>query len=94
MKRLGALVLPWMKYQSTIHFSTSSLLCVLAYKWFFYHCLFGNFFFQEFIGNINKDTVVLHDLSPPITARYVRFLPLEWISHISMRVELYGCHGK
>lgn len=61
---------------------------------FFFHCLFGNFFFQEFIGNINKDTVVLHDLSPPITARYVRFLPLEWISHISMRVELYGCHGR
>ncbi|XP_027055765.1 EGF-like repeat and discoidin I-like domain-containing protein 3 [Pocillopora damicornis] len=61
---------------------------------FFFHRLFGNFFFQEFIGNINKDTVVLHDLSPPITARYVRFLPLEWISHISMRVELYGCHGK
>ena len=34
-----------------------------------------------------------HDFNPPIRARYIRFLPQEWVGHISMRVELYGCQG-
>ena len=46
---------------------------------------------QEFDGNIDQNSVVYHDLNPPITARYIRFLPLEWNDDISMRVELYGC---
>ena len=46
---------------------------------------------QEFDGNIDQNSVVYHDLNPPITARYIRFLPLEWNDEISMRVELYGC---
>jgi len=37
--------------------------------------------------------VVYHELSPPIKARYIRFLPQAWFGHISMRVELYGCQG-
>ena len=37
------------------------------------------------------NTVVSHDLTPPITARYIRFRPIAWQSWISMRVELYGC---
>ena len=37
------------------------------------------------------DTVVSHELRPPIRARYIRFRPLTWNNHISMRVELFGC---
>ena len=36
---------------------------------------------------------MLHDLNPPITARYIRFRPMAWTRFIAMRVELYGCHG-
>ena len=46
---------------------------------------------QEFDGNTDKTNVVYHDLNPPITARYIRFLSLEWNNETSMRVELYGC---
>ena len=46
---------------------------------------------QEFDGNIDQNSIVYHDLNPPITARYIRFLPLEWNDETSMRVELYGC---
>ncbi|XP_078357455.1 uncharacterized protein LOC144642352 isoform X3 [Oculina patagonica] len=46
---------------------------------------------KEFVANADRDTVVYHSLNLPITARYVRFLPLAWHNHISMRAELYGC---
>ena len=46
---------------------------------------------QEFDGNKDKNSVVYHDLNPPIIARYIRFLPVKWEVEISMRVELYGC---
>lgn len=42
---------------------------------------------------MNPDDSVLHQLNPPIRARYIRFLPEEWKERISMRVELYGCKG-
>ena len=45
---------------------------------------------QEFDGNTDNNNVVYHDLNPSITARYIRFLPVEWEDEISMRVELYG----
>ena len=41
----------------------------------------------------DPDKVVSHDLNPPIRARYIRFRPVVWNSHISVRVELYGCQG-
>ncbi|XP_022807910.1 retinoschisin-like [Stylophora pistillata] len=44
-----------------------------------------------FIGNNDSNSVVAHDLKPPIEARYVRFRPLVWHHWVSMRVELYGC---
>ena len=34
-----------------------------------------------------------HELNPSIRARFIRFIPQEWVGHISMRVELYGCQG-
>ncbi|XP_022798738.1 uncharacterized protein LOC111336838 [Stylophora pistillata] len=46
---------------------------------------------KNFVGNTDRDTVVYHDLFPPIRARYIRFRPTAWHSTISMRVELYGC---
>ncbi|KAL9976346.1 hypothetical protein ACROYT_G013638 [Oculina patagonica] len=46
---------------------------------------------KEFAGNTDKNNVVYHELIPPIRARYIRFLPVAWIDHISMRVEVYGC---
>ena len=46
---------------------------------------------KVFAGNIDQNTVVYHDLNPPITARYIRFKLVEWQDWISMRVELYGC---
>ncbi|KAL9989536.1 hypothetical protein ACROYT_G004098 [Oculina patagonica] len=49
---------------------------------------------KEFSGNTDSDTVVYHDLNPPITARYIRFRPVTWNFQIAMRVELYhGCPG-
>ena len=47
--------------------------------------------FQEFSGNSDEDSVVYHQLNPPIRARYIRFRPIKWHDWISMRVELYGC---
>ena len=41
----------------------------------------------------NENSIVFHDLIPPIRARYIRFRPTAWHQHISMRVELYGCCG-
>ena len=48
--------------------------------------------FQVFKGNSDRHTVVSHVLSPPITARFIRFHPKTWHGHISMRVEILGCY--
>ncbi|XP_022786853.1 lactadherin-like [Stylophora pistillata] len=46
---------------------------------------------KVFDGNTDQNTVVYHFLNAPIKARYIRFRPVTWSGHISMRVELYGC---
>ncbi|XP_022809604.1 uncharacterized protein LOC111346591 [Stylophora pistillata] len=46
---------------------------------------------KVFDGNKDRNSVVYNELNPPITARFIRFQPVSWYSHISMRVELYGC---
>lgn len=51
------------------------------------------FYVQEFLGNIDQDTVVKHRFNERIRARYMRFRPTGWHGHISMRVEVYGCKG-
>ena len=48
---------------------------------------------KELSGNTDGTTVVSHDLTPPIAARYIRFRPIAWHRVIAMRVELYGCQG-
>ncbi|EDO48091.1 predicted protein, partial [Nematostella vectensis] len=46
--------------------------------------------FQIFIGNSDRNTVVIRKLKPAISARFVRIVPRTWYKHISMRIELYG----
>ncbi|CAH3034577.1 unnamed protein product [Pocillopora meandrina] len=46
-----------------------------------------------FDGNKDRNSIVYNELNPPITARFIRFQPVSWYGHISMRVELYGCQG-
>ncbi|XP_029200554.2 uncharacterized protein LOC114965136 [Acropora millepora] len=46
---------------------------------------------KVFVGNSNGNDFVFHELNPPIRARFIRFRPLAWNEHISMRVELFGC---
>ena len=45
-----------------------------------------------FLGNSDRYSVVSHVLTnPPIVAKYVRVLPVTWYSHITLRVDFYGC---
>ena len=46
-----------------------------------------------FEGNKDSNSVFTNRISPPMRARYIRFIPIEWHNHISMRVEIYGCPG-
>ncbi|XP_068677063.1 uncharacterized protein [Montipora foliosa] len=48
---------------------------------------------KVFDGNKDSNTVVYNRLHPPVTARYIRLMPVKWYGHISMRMELYGCPG-
>ncbi|XP_068726469.1 lactadherin-like [Montipora capricornis] len=45
-----------------------------------------------FSGNYNRYTIVKHDLTPPIRAKFVRFNPKGYRTYIAMRIELYGCY--
>jgi len=48
---------------------------------------------KTFLGNSDRTTVSKHFFSPDtgVFARSIRFHPKAWASHISMRVEIYGC---
>lgn len=43
-----------------------------------------------FRGNSDRETEVRHTLPSEVTARYLRFHPVTWHGHITMRVEAYG----
>ncbi|KAL9957490.1 hypothetical protein ACROYT_G039128 [Oculina patagonica] len=58
---------------------------------FQYYMQHGQTTDKEFDGNTDQNTVVFHYLNPPITARYIRFVPVACHGSISMRVELFGC---
>ncbi|RMX47715.1 hypothetical protein pdam_00012352 [Pocillopora damicornis] len=53
-------------------------------------------FIEERVMDIfhEGNTIVYHNLSSPIRARYIRFRLSSWIGGVSMRVELYGCVGE
>lgn len=46
---------------------------------------------QTFRGNYDRNGIQTHSFDPPIYGRFVRLNPRGWKSHISMRLELYGC---
>ncbi|XP_028516413.1 EGF-like repeat and discoidin I-like domain-containing protein 3 [Exaiptasia diaphana] len=43
-----------------------------------------------FIGNTDRSTVVKHDLSPLISARYVRLIVIDYKTWPALRIEIYG----
>ena len=45
---------------------------------------------QTLTGNADQDTVVRNEVYV-FQAMYLRFRPQTWNSHITMRVEVYGC---
>ena len=47
-------------------------------------------FLQLFRGARDRNTVVKNPFKRPFVARFVKFHPVSWYGHISMRVELYG----
>ena len=44
-----------------------------------------------FTGNVDSNSIVSHLLSPYITARFIRIIPVTWNRYIALRVEFYGC---
>jgi hypothetical protein len=44
-----------------------------------------------FGGNADKQMERSHFLNNPFTSRYIRFHPIEWIGHMSMRAGVFGC---
>ena len=48
-------------------------------------------FLQTFPGNYDRNGIQTRSFDPPLYARFVRLVPRGWRSHISMRLELYGC---
>ncbi|XP_030840217.1 uncharacterized protein LOC105447022 [Strongylocentrotus purpuratus] len=45
---------------------------------------------KVFVGNNDSSTVMYNALPQPKVCRYVRLLPVGWLGHISLRMELYG----
>jgi len=58
--------------------------------WYFYKDA-SHLDIKEFGANSDKDEERYHYLNSPFMARYVRFHPVDWHRHISMRAGLIGC---
>ena len=56
-------------------------------------CIVG-FVPQDMPGNASPDITVLNVLEYQVVARYVRFVLKEWLDHVSIRLEVYGCESK
>lgn len=84
-------------YQSFWQISLTALFEVTLITFVIFgksHCFVSfNFVLKVFHGNHDSETVVYNVLVPPITARLIRILPVEWHNQISMRLEIYGCPG-
>ncbi|XP_078346319.1 LOW QUALITY PROTEIN: SCO-spondin-like [Oculina patagonica] len=46
-----------------------------------------------FNGNSDQNSVVVETLDPPIIARFIRLLPVNYYGWMSLRMELYGCRS-
>ncbi|XP_072025097.1 uncharacterized protein [Amphiura filiformis] len=57
--------------------------------WFFVEDSDGNE--KVFPGSVDRDTPIVNTFQEPITAQYIRVVPIEWHGNISMRFELLGC---
>uniref|UniRef100_A0A8C5GKF6 Inactive carboxypeptidase-like protein X2 n=1 Tax=Gouania willdenowi TaxID=441366 RepID=A0A8C5GKF6_GOUWI len=44
-----------------------------------------------FYGNVDKDTPVMSQFSPPVVARYIRILPQSWNGSLCLRAEVLAC---
>ena len=42
-------------------------------------------------ANSDRNSVIVNKLIQPIEARFIRIYPESWHTHMSMRMELYGC---
>uniref|UniRef100_A0A665V2I4 Coagulation factor V n=1 Tax=Echeneis naucrates TaxID=173247 RepID=A0A665V2I4_ECHNA len=49
------------------------------------------FSLQTFSGNTNNNDHVKNYIYPPIFSRFIRIIPRNWTSSITMRIELLGC---
>ena len=49
---------------------------------------------QDMPGNTSPDITVVNVLEYQVVARYVRFVLKEWLDHVSIRLEVYGCESK
>ncbi|KAJ8004695.1 hypothetical protein DPEC_G00138980 [Dallia pectoralis] len=47
--------------------------------------------FKTFLGNTDANGHVKNYIYPPIFSRFIRVIPQNWISAITMRIELLGC---
>nr|XP_045582100.1 uncharacterized protein LOC123745535 [Procambarus clarkii] len=54
----------------------------------------GESFAKQFTGNNDRSTPVTNLFPEPVYARYVRIVPIDFYSAISLRVELKGCDTK
>ncbi|XP_022786019.1 uncharacterized protein LOC111326318 [Stylophora pistillata] len=59
-------------------------------EWFYYK---ENGEVKEIQGNTNADGTVLKILHYQVVARYVRFVAVEWVDNVCLRVEIYGCEA-
>jgi lactadherin len=58
--------------------------------WYFYKEA-SHLDIKEFGANSDRDDERIHYLTTPFIARFIRFHPLEWHRHVSMRAGLLGC---
>ncbi|XP_078342156.1 uncharacterized protein LOC144627995 isoform X2 [Oculina patagonica] len=57
-----------------------------------FHCYVNEYgLCKLFKGNSNGDSESTHWLTSPITVRYLRFNPKNWVNFPCFRVEVYGC---
>lgn len=92
-------MLNWIKHhvlKLLRHFEMLKSLCLCVWiairVWFWVWFLFSFLWIlQEFGGNMDKNIERYHYLNSPFTARFIRFHPIDWQNHISMRAGLIGC---
>lgn len=46
---------------------------------------------KVFLGNFDSDTPRMNTFSTPISAQYLKIIPIKWHDNVQMRVEPYGC---